>query len=192
MRILITCFLPFKGRVKNGSQTLARFLEAHYQTEEVRVVDIPVRWGAVETVTSVIIENWQPDVIFGMGEGGNSSIAFETIGRNTREGEDVDGNPPSTDFIVDNGDPERNSNFSFSWTQQIILPIPIKISLDASAYLCNNALYYYCGTGCERVGFIHVPPQDDVDDEAYRNLYGPVLFEILRQNANGVPILLNA
>ena len=68
MRILITCFKPFKGRAKNGSQTLARYLKAKYlhsnhQNDEVRVVDIAVRWGAVESNTRAIIENWQPDMI---------------------------------------------------------------------------------------------------------------------------------
>lgn len=48
MRILITCYMPFRGRTKNGSQTLARHLQAMNQSHKVRVVDIPVHWGAVE------------------------------------------------------------------------------------------------------------------------------------------------
>ena len=188
MRILITCFMPFKGRIKNGSQILARYLHSNHQTDEVRVVDIAVRWGAVESNTRAIIENWQPDMILGLGEGGDSSIGFETISRNSRKGEDVDGNPPPTDIILENGESERSCRFSFAWTGNIILPIPLKISLDAGAYLCNNALYFISGTECERVGFIHVPPQGEVDDESYREIYGPVLLEILHQNINGIDV----
>ena len=149
------------------------------------MVEIPVCWGAVESFTSGTIVNWQPDLILGIGEGGDGVIAIESIGKNTRQGEDVDSNPPLTGFILENGEPERNSKFTFSWIPQMKLPIPIKISIDAGAYLCNNALYFMSGTGCERVGFIHVPPQGDVEDETYSELYGPVLFEILRQNTNG-------
>jgi pyrrolidone-carboxylate peptidase len=184
MRILITCFMPFKGREKNGSQVLARYLQTNHQKDEVRVVDLPVRWGAVESVTSTIIENWRPNIILGLGEGADTSIGFETMGRNARKGEDVDGNPPPSEFILDNGDPERSCRFSFRWAQQITLPSPIKISLDAGAYLCNNALYYFIGTGCRLVGFIHIPPQNDVDDASYCDIYGPVLLEILQQNTN--------
>jgi pyroglutamyl-peptidase len=182
MRILITCFMPFKGRVKNGSQILAHYLQIHHKADEIRVVDIPVRWGAVESLTRSIIEDWQPDIIVGLGEGGSESIAVETIARNIRKGEDVDGASPPGDHIVVNGEAERQSRFSFTWTHHMKLPVPIKISLDAGGYLCNNALFHYCGTGCSRIGFIHVPPQNDVDDTAYSEMYGPVLLEILQQN----------
>ena len=184
MRLLITCFMPFRERTKNGSQALAHYLASRHQNDAVRVVEIPVRWGAVESITRNIIENWQPDLILGIGEGDNTLITFETIGRNNRQGEDEDGNPPPGEVIQHNSEPERKCRFSFVWTHQMTLPIPVMISLDAGAYLCNNALYFYSGTRCERVGFIHVPPQGDMDDLTYCELYGPVLHKILLHNAN--------
>jgi pyroglutamyl-peptidase len=184
MRILITSFKPFKGRKKNGSQALAHYLQAHFPADEVLVADIPVLWAAVESVTGTIIEKWQPDIILGLGEGRDGSISFETIGKNARKGEDVDGNPPPAEFILENGDADRVCRFSFTWTKHIPLPSPLIISMDAGAYLCNNALYYYCGTKCIRVGFVHVPPQVDADDSSYCALYGPILHEILQQNIN--------
>lgn len=189
MRILITCFMPFRERAKNGSQVLARHLltqhlQSSHQIDEVRVVDIPVRWGAVESVINPVVESWQPDVIMGIGEGGPTSIALETIGRNIRQGEDVDGAPPPDAVIVGNGEPERKCRFSFSWTHHIPLAFPLKLSIDAGEYLCNNALYYICGTGCGSVGFVHVPPQGDCRDDDYCALYGPILVEILRQNTS--------
>ncbi|TFG72816.1 MAG: hypothetical protein E4H27_01925 [Anaerolineales bacterium] len=189
MRILIPCFKPFRGRSRIGSQTLARYLQACLQqtpnqSHEVRVVDIPVRWGAVESVLNPVIESWQPDVLIGLGEGGPASIAIETTGRNIRQGDDVDSTPPPNEVIVDNGEPERTCRFSFTWTHQMPLSFPIKISIDAGTYLCNNALYYICGTGCGHTGFIHIPPQGDDDDTHYCALYGPILYEILRQNTS--------
>lgn len=182
--------MPFRGRSKNGSQVLARHLMTQHlqsscQTDEVRVVDIPVRWGAVETILSPVIESWHPDIIMGIGEGGPASIAIETTGRNIRQGNDVDDTPPPNAVIVKNGEPERTCRFSFTWTHQMPLSFPIKLSLDAGAYLCNNALYYICGTGCERAGFVHVPPQGDDNDTHYCALYGPTVNAILRQNTNG-------
>lgn len=187
MRILITCFQPFKGRENNGSQVLARYLKAHYlqeyaPTDELRILDIPVRWGAVETSTTTTIDSWKPDILIGLGEGRQGVIALETTGRNVRDGEDIDGNPPPDACIDPLGETERKANLGFKWSPDIELPAPLHISLDAGHYLCNNALYVYCGTGCHRVGFIHIPPQADVDDLTYSALYGPVLLRILLQN----------
>ncbi|MCJ7549780.1 MAG: hypothetical protein MUQ30_08880 [Anaerolineae bacterium] len=182
MRILITCFLPYNGRARNGSQALARYLRSHLADEEIRLLDIPVRWGAVEAVALPVIEEWQPDLILGLGEGGKDAVAIETTGRNTRQGDDVDGIAPACDVIIEGGEPERRSRLTFAWNSEVALSAPVMLSLSAGAYLCNNALYVTCGTDVERAGFVHVPPQGDDDEAAYCEHYGPVVEEILRQN----------
>lgn len=182
MRILITCFMPFRGRAQNGSQPLARYLQSHLAAEDIRVVYIPVRWGAVEAVAGPVIDDWQPDLVMGLGEGGTEAVAIETTGRNTRQGDDVDGIAPPTDVIIEDGEPERKSRLTFAWNSDVALSAPVMLSLSAGAFLCNNALYVYCGTDVERVGFVHVPPQGDDDEASYCEHYGPVVEEILRQN----------
>jgi pyroglutamyl-peptidase len=182
MRILITCFMPFNGRAKNGSQALARYLQSHLVDEDVCVPDIPVRWSIVESVALPVIEEWQPDLILGLGEGGKDAVAIETTGRNIRQGDDVDGIAPADDVIVQGGEPERKSRLTFTWSSEVTLSAPVMLSLSAGAYLCNNALYLYCGSDVERAGFVHVPPQGDDDEAAYCEHYGPVVEEILRQN----------
>ena len=182
MRILITSFVPFNGRAKNGSQALARYLQSHLADEDVCVLDIPVRWSIVETMVSPVIEEWHPELILGLGEGGKDAVAIETIGRNIRQGDDVDGIAPEDDVIVQGGEPERKSRLTFTWSSGVALSAPVMLSLSAGAYLCNNALYVYCGTDVERAGFVHVPPQGDDDEITYCQHYGPVVEEILRQN----------
>ena len=182
MRILITCFMPFNGRAKNGSQALARYLQSHLADEDVCVLDIPVRWSIVEAMVDPVIEEWQPDLLLGLGEGGKDAVAIETIGRNIRQGDDVDGTAPADGVIIEGGEPERKSRLTFTWSNEVTLSAPVMLSLSAGAYLCNNALYVTCGSDVERAGFVHVPPQGDDDEIAYCERYGPVLMEILCQN----------
>ena len=186
MRILMTCFMPFRGREKNGSQTLSQYILAHQSTDEVRLLDIPVRWGSVESLVKPVIQSWQPEMIMGIGEGSPDFVAIETTGKNMRQGEDVDGNPPPDERILADGPTERLCRFSFAWNYQVALPLPIKISLDAGTYLCNNALYVYCGTKSLCAGFIHVPPQENVGDAAYCERYGPLLHMIYTYNMDSL------
>jgi pyrrolidone-carboxylate peptidase len=174
--------MPFRGRVKNGSQTIARYVQPLIKNGDVRIVEIPVRWGAVESVCTPVIQEWQPDVILGLGEGGAGILTIETIAKNMRKGDDVDGYSAPNEYILEFGENQRSCRFDFTWSPQIQLPVEVKISLDAGAYLCNNALYHFAGTLTERVGFIHIPPQENTDDVLYVEQYGPIVLEILHQN----------
>ena len=174
--------MPFRGRAKNGSQVLGRYLQARHGDDVVRVLDMPVRWGAVESIAGPVIQSWRPDLILGLGEGGQDALAIETLAVNAREGEDVDGHPPPRRMILDDGEAQRRSRLVFAWANQMALATAVKLSISAGTYLCNNALYIYSGSTCERIGFVHVPPQSDENDADYCSRLGPVLAEIVRQN----------
>ena len=183
MRVLITCFLPFRDRAKNGSQTLAHYLESRLPDADLHVVEIPVRWGAVEAIAGPAIDNWHPDLLLGIGEGAPDAVVIETVGHNVRRGEDVDGTPPPTDTILRSKEKERRCRLSFAWSSITPLAVPIRLGLDAGTYLCNNALYIYCGTKVQRAGFVHVPPQGDVHDTPYCERLGPLLLDLVQQNS---------
>lgn len=184
MKALVTCFHPFRGRANNGSQALAHFLENRLPNTDLRVIEMPVQWGAVEAIACPAIDEWSPDLLLGIGEGGPDAVVIETVGHNVRRGEDVDGTPPPSETILESGEEERRSRFSFAWDSRTALAVPIHLGLDAGAYLCNNALYVYCGTKVPRAGFVHVPPQGEAPDAPYCEQLGPILLDLVRQNSS--------
>ena len=169
MKALVTCFHPFRGRANNGSQALAHFLENRLPNTDLRVIEMPVQWGAVEAIACPAIDEWSPDLLLGIGEGGPDAVVIETVGHNVRRGEDVDGTPPPSETILESGEEERRSRFSFAWDSRTALAVPIHLGLDAGAYLCNHCLYTTCVWAAGQqdaalAGFVHLLPATGSSD----------------------------
>lgn len=185
-RVLLTAFGPFDGRAVNGSATLLRAIAAaHPPGIELRTLVLPVVWGAVEGTALPVLAAWDPQVILGLGEGGPGRIAIETTARNCRERPDTTGHPPPTPVIDPAGPDVACARLALPPDLWRPAPPRIVTSDDAGTFLCNNALFRYARSRASRAGFLHLPPQGDIDDATYiAPLLGPVLA-VLAANVDG-------
>lgn len=190
-RVLLTAFGPFEGRAVNGSTTLVRALAQQGIPEAtLRTCYLPVEWDSVESRALPAVEAFRPDLLLGIGEGGPTRIALESLGRNLRRGIDEAGIEYSGEPIDATGPPARPARLHFIWDLETPTRFPLAISRDAGEFLCNNALYRYAGTTVPRVGFIHLPPQRDQSDADYVTPLLPVIMAVLRSNLD--PIIHDA
>lgn len=181
-KVLVTSFMPFAGRQTNGSATLARSLAGKVEGVSLKVVEIPVVWGEVESKTSKLIDDWRPELIIGLGEGKPGHITFETFAVNERVGRDEKGNAPETPCVVKDGKSQLKSTISYEWSDAVESTVPVMIGRTESSYLCNNALYFFLSKGRCRSGFIHFPAQGNTSDEEYLRLCRPFLVDVIKQN----------
>jgi pyrrolidone-carboxylate peptidase len=77
---------------------------------------------------------------------------------------------------------QARSRIAFQLRSDMEYAVPILISGNAGEFLCNYALYQYNQLDAQVSGFIHVPPQENVPDEAYLKAIRPVVMDILKQN----------
>jgi len=193
--ILITGFTPFDGRPVNASwiaaSALARTGEFH--GHPVRAIEIPVCWGAPRMALEQALLAGTPSLILGMGEGEPGIFRLETRARNERrERADNAGRVPAGEPNSPNGPMERHSSFPCQPLRDVLVGqgIPVRLSEDAGAYLCEELLYTleeFKGSkpGIEHVLFVHVPPwgtaltwqgSPRVCDEALLSEFGEALL----------------
>jgi len=182
-KILITGFSPFDGREHNASWIAARSLVAKSPLEngsgyELRAEQIPVCWGAPRKILEPIVSNWQPDCILSMGEGRPDVFMLETLARNIRkERTDNAGNFPAGAPICTSGPAHYSSSAPCAQiaARLRLANIPITLSTDAGAYLCEELLYTLEALreehpSLKRVLFAHLPPFNS--PLTYRNAPG--------------------
>lgn len=166
-RILLTGFEPFDGREHNASWIAASALaQLHCPGMELRAALIPVCWGAPRRVLDPIIAAWHPDIIIGMGEGEPGVFRLESVAYNTRcERADNDGSFPEGRVIDPDGPNCRNASADCSTLCNVLAArgIPVRISTDAGAFLCEELLYtleslHTTQDTLDIVLFVHVPP----------------------------------
>jgi len=166
--ILITGFTPFDGRPVNASWVAARTLcrRGQYRCHTLRALEIPVCWGAPREALANSLQTQVPDLILSMGEGEAGIFRIETRARNTRrERADNAGRLPEGQPNSLSGPQERLSSFASGAVCEALAAqgIPIRLSVDAGAYLCEELLYTLeefreAQSGNLRVLFVHVPP----------------------------------
>ncbi|MDO9319238.1 MAG: hypothetical protein Q7V56_13675 [Gammaproteobacteria bacterium] len=166
-RILLTGFEPFDGREHNASWiAVSALAQQHPPGVELRAALIPVCWGAPRRVLDPIIAEWQPHVIIGMGEGEAGVFRLETMANNTRrERADYDGRFPEGRVIDPHGPLCRTASADCSTLCRELAErcIPVRVSTDAGAFLCEELLYTLEGMRAaqetlDTVLFVHVPP----------------------------------
>lgn len=166
--ILLTGFTPFDGRAVNASWIAASRLAQHgeYRGHVLRALQIPVCWGAPRRALATALQAQVPDLILSMGEGEVGTFRLETLARNVRrERPDNDGQLPAGVPNSLTGPALRHSNVACKTLREALAAqgIPIRVSNDAGAYLCEELLYTLeefkeSHPGIAQVLFVHVPP----------------------------------
>ena len=167
--VLVTGFEPFDGRAANASWIAARSLAL---TPGVRVLCLPVIWGAPLETLHAICSDDCPHTILALGEGRDGWFDIETRARNTRADRPDNAGTVSTEPIV-RGGPQtvRASIDAANLRAQLVgLGHPVRISEDAGAFLCEETLYSLerlkeLHEPLKRVAFCHMPPAGSKSDE---------------------------
>ncbi|MDQ8187048.1 hypothetical protein [Pelagicoccus sp. SDUM812002] len=175
MKSLITSFQPFRGRARNGSQTMGAALASDLLDQEIQHLDLPVEWGAIETLALPLIDSFQPDIVLGLGEGSPRFLRIETLAINRRFGIDEVQKSPTGETI----DPAGPESAHGRWPLPETPEDSITTSSDAGCFLCNNALYRYALSPCRFAGFFHLPPQGTTSNEAYLSQWLPKVRHLL-------------
>jgi pyroglutamyl-peptidase len=166
--ILITGFTPFDGRPVNASWLAARALAGRglHRGRPLRALEIPVCWGAPRTALTAALQAQVPGLILSMGEGEVGTFRIETRARNVRrERADNAGVLPAGIPNSPTGPAQRLSSFACESVCSTLAAqgIPICLSDDAGAYLCEELLYTLeefkeAHLAIAQVLFVHVPP----------------------------------
>lgn len=178
---IITAYRPFMGRGKNASETLVNSLkqDADFAKVQLRVLD--VGWDKVRDAIAELGTAKLRGII-GIGEGHKGFVSIEMYGRNMANGTDEFGVAKAGEAIAAGKPAQARSRIAFQLRSEVEYPVPIVISNNAGEFLCNYALFQYNRLDARVSGFIHVPPQESVPDEAYLKAIRPVVVDILKQN----------
>lgn len=185
--VLITAFEPFAQRIKNGSATVAGALGRELTEVSLRIDVMPVRWGEPERRLPALVTKLRPRLLIGLGEGQPGFVAVERVARNQAWGADTLDRLPPGDLLQPDGPRERRSTLLFEEKWKLNREVAVTISDDAGQYLCNALLYTALAQPVERIGFIHLPPQESESDAAYAARFVPVIAGIVRRNLDLMP-----
>lgn len=178
---IITAFRPFMGRGKNASETILNSLKQDPDFAKVQLRVLDVGWDKVRDVIAELSPAKLRGII-GLGEGHKGFVAIELYGRNVANGTDEFGVAKGGEVIAAGKPAQARSRILFQLRSEAEYPVPIVISNNAGEFLCNYALFQYNQLDARVSGFIHVPPQESVPDEAYLHVIRPVVVDILKQN----------
>lgn len=168
--ILLTGFGPFPGVPENASSILvpklAHLVARRFRGHRVIARILPTEWEAAPERLRACYTREKPCIglHFGVSERATGFV-IETLARNVRDAlPDAAGAIPPAACIIEKG-PERL--IATVPADEIVarlgaLGLPVRLSTDAGAYLCNAALYTALRLATEgrvppSVGFIHIP-----------------------------------
>ena len=168
--VLVTGFEPFDGRQTNASWIAARSLAL---TPNVRVLCLPVVWGApLETLHALCSEDC-PQTILALGEGRDGWFDIETRARNTRADREDNTGTCTADPIVRGGPESVKASINAGKLRQQLVHLghPVRLSEDAGAFLCEETLYSLerlkeLHKPLQNVAFCHMPPAGSTSAEA--------------------------
>ncbi|MDX2052303.1 MAG: hypothetical protein SFV15_07940 [Polyangiaceae bacterium] len=184
-RILLVGFAPFRGRLHNGSETLVRALQrTGLRGATVEVAILPVVWSSVEQVLMPKLRSFGPTLVLAIGEGKPAQVALERTARNARSGVDERGAAPENGWVEMDGPDVVNARFRYRFRRPKALTLPLVLSEDAGDFLCNATLYRCLEMPINRVGFVHVPPQELAEASAYEAQLLPFLVSLIEHNSN--------
>jgi len=167
-RILLTGFLPFRGRAANVSGDVAAALDSSVIGEAaVRALLMPVHWGApqqavADALAAIESEGDQAIAVVGLGEcGAKGTVRVETRARNRRgRRPDERGLRPGAGTPSESepgGSATRASDLAATLQGALDeAEIELVISRGAGRFLCEEALYVSLGLA-SRAGFVHLP-----------------------------------
>lgn len=178
---IITAYRPFMGRGKNASETIVNSLKQDPDFAKVQLRVLDVGWDKVRDFIATLGTARLRGII-GIGEGHKGFVSIEMYGRNVANGTDEFGVAKGGEVIAAGKPAQARSRIAFQLRSDAEYPVPIVISNNAGEFLCNYALFQYNRLDAQVSGFIHVPPQEGVPDEAYLKAIRPVVVDILRQN----------
>lgn len=167
VRLLLTGFGPFPNVEDNASASLVTQLaEAAGRVPGVRVASqiLSVDWEAAPRQAAALIASEGPDIILHFGVSRSATaIVIESIAHNRcSDFPDVCGAVPPSSRLDENAADMLASTFP---VHEIVgrlkaKNLPVQLSEDAGAYLCNAVLYtslHACLRPKVQAGFIHLP-----------------------------------
>ena len=168
-RLLLTGFGPFPGVPRNVSATVAERLgqAVRWRFPSAQVVwsALPTEWHVAPAQVGDLVLDLKPRLALHFGVSDLASgFVIETIARNHAQRMDAAGLLPTLPFIDPFGPPEMATQLPAARLQARLakLGLPVRLSRDAGAYLCNAVFYRSVlaqratGRG-GRSGFIHLP-----------------------------------
>lgn len=167
VRLLLTGFGPFPGVADNASAALVTQLaDLAGNLSGVRVASqiLAVDWEAAPREAAALIAAESPDIILHFGVTRSATgLIIETMAHNRcGDFKDARGVAPASSRLCTEAADTLPSTFP---AQEIVLRLreknlPVQLSEDAGAYLCNAVLYttLQTCTGTQvQAGFIHLP-----------------------------------
>lgn len=193
-QLLITGFTPFDGRTVNGSWVAAQTYQnaAH--------LEIPVIWGAPMNHLREAIESLKPNLILSLGEGRDGWFDIETRAQNQRKHRADNLNEYPRGLILDRGAAVVSATVDAVALHQEMASqnVPIRISVDAGQFICEETLYCleHLKTEydhLEHVAFVHLPPfgsrltyrdeEQEVDQTLLEDFLGRLVTALLNQTS---------
>ncbi len=196
MRILLTGFEPFGDFAANPSQAIVERLAADHRPDrgyDLCTAILLVAYAeAAERILALLAET-RPDAVLLLGVAGKrSTISLERVALNLDEAAKPDNRGEKTDgrLIVPGGPVGYWSTLPLPRFYAALVEhgIPVSMSHDAGAYLCNHVFYvtrHALETAGRPIpcGFVHVPPmaeQARTDEERAKSLPLEVMVEAIR------------
>ncbi len=196
MRILLTGFEPFGEFQANPSQAIVEQLAAGQDAErgyDLCTAILPVAYGESGKRIQALLAETRPDAVLLLGVAGKrSSISLERVALNLDEAPKPDnrGEMAAGTPILPDGPVGYWSTLPLERLRAVLAEhgIPVAMSHDAGAYLCNHVFYVARHTLESEgrpipCGFIHVPPmaeQARTEDERARALPLDVMVEAIK------------
>ncbi len=171
MRLLVTGFGPYPGVTHNPTAALARRVAASPRLKRLGIEAaahvFTVSYAVVAAELPRLLDATRPDAVLHIGLAPRERmLRIEMRGENRRRmlHPDVTGRAPSRQRLDASGVAERGSTAPGPTLLAALkrAGVPVRISRDAGAYLCNATLYWSLGHAAGRspsppTVFIHCP-----------------------------------
>lgn len=164
--LLLTGFEPFGGDVENASEVIVEAIAQRWDPSDHGGVELvtdtlPVAFSAADEALAPLLDELRPDLVIAVGEAGRrATITPETLARNLNHARipDNDGDQPSNQPIdADGADLDARMDVPAIVAAGQSAGLPLEVSKDAGAFLCNHVFYRLMQWTDAPGGFIHVP-----------------------------------
>ena len=163
-RVLLTGFGPFPGAPHNPTGEIVARVAGLAPRFDVEVVGhlFPTTWAALERLPSLVGET-EPDAVLHLGLARRArAVRVERMARNLAAvtAVDADGVAPAGRVLTPGASPRRLVRAPVRQMADRLRTagLPVEISEDAGAYLCNGLLWRSLETHDLPVAFLHLPP----------------------------------
>lgn len=168
IRILVTGFGAFPGAPSNPTQAIVGRLATRHNRSlklagiDMRTAILPVAYGLIDGALTDLMADEQPHVVLHLGLAARRKvISIETRARNrlSTVHPDASGRRAPGMHVLAGQLPVVAARWP---SQRLATAIarggfPVRCSIDAGDYLCNQALYLSLGKHPGLCGFLHVP-----------------------------------